>query len=46
MAKLTGDFKDFLVDTVNLNQTRINLLDERVKAIQSLLRDSDFTPAI
>ncbi len=46
MAKLTGDFKDFLFDTVNLNQTRINLLDERVKAIQSFLRDSDFTPAI
>ncbi|MDX0679973.1 nucleotidyltransferase [Sinorhizobium medicae] len=44
--KLVNDFKDFLADTVNLNQTRITKLEERVETIKSFLRASDWEPTI
>jgi len=44
--KLAGDFKNFLSDTVNLNQTRITQLEERVKTIDRFLRASDWEPTI
>lgn len=44
--KLVSDFQDFLRDTVNLNKTRIELLEERVETIKSFLRDSDWEPTI
>lgn len=44
--KLVNDFKDFLSDTVNLNQNRITLLESRVDAIKSFLRASDLEPTI
>lgn len=44
--KLVSDFQDFLRDAVNLNKTRIDLLDERVETIKSFLRDSDWEPTI
>lgn len=44
--KLVGHFKNFLNDTVNLNQTRIDLLDKRVAVIESFIRDSDWAPRI
>lgn len=37
--KLLNYFKDFLDSTVNLNQTRLDLLDQRVQAIVSCLED-------
>ena len=37
--KLLNYFKDFLDCTVNLNQTRLDLLDQRVQAIVSCLED-------
>ncbi len=44
--KLISDFKQFLEETVNLNQTRITRLEERVETIKSFLRDSDWEPTI
>jgi hypothetical protein len=44
--KLANEFKDFLSNTVNLNQTRITLLDARVEAIKTFLRGSDWEPTI
>ncbi|ASS53298.1 nucleotidyltransferase [Rhizobium leguminosarum bv. viciae] len=44
--KLVDDFKDFLRDTVNLNQTRITQLSDRVETIKSFLRASDWEPTI
>ncbi|WP_137387890.1 SMODS domain-containing nucleotidyltransferase [Rhodoligotrophos defluvii] len=44
--KLINDFKDFLSDTVNLNQTRIALLEDRAETIKSFLRASDWEPTI
>ncbi|MET3897006.1 hypothetical protein ABIB57_000943 [Devosia sp. UYZn731] len=44
--KLVSDFKDFLADTVNLNQTRINRLEERVETIKDFIRGSDWEPPI
>lgn len=44
--KLVSDFKNFLDDTVNLNQTRIDLLSARVDAIKEFLRGSDWDPQI
>jgi hypothetical protein len=38
-VKLLNYFKDFLDSTVNLNQTRLDLLDQRVQAIVSCLED-------
>ncbi len=44
--KLVSDFRDFLRDTVNLNQTRIDLLSDRVESIEAFLKDSDWEPQI
>jgi hypothetical protein len=44
--KLIGDFKNFLSDTVNLNQTRIDRLEERVATIKDFIRGSDWEPQI
>lgn len=44
--KLVGDFNNFLTDTVNLNQTRLDRLDERVEVIQNFIRGSDWEPRI
>jgi hypothetical protein len=44
--KLTPQFHSFLVDEVNLNQTRIDTLESRVQTIKSFLRNSDWVPVI
>jgi len=44
--KLTEHFKDFLENTVNLNQSRIDLLEQRVETIGAFLRKSDYAPRI
>lgn len=44
--KLVNDFKVFLSDTVNLNQTRLTLLDDRAETIKDFLRASDWEPTI
>ncbi len=40
--KLIEHFNDFLRDTVNLNQSRINTLGQRVETIKSFLKESDY----
>ena len=40
--KLVGHFETFLRDVVNLNATRIDLLEARVDAIEDFLSNSDF----
>lgn len=44
--KLASDFKEFLNDTVNLNQTRLDRLEERVKTIKDFIRSSDWEPRV
>lgn len=44
--KLVNEFKSFLSDTVNLNQTRLDRLEERVTTIKNFIRDSDWEPRI
>lgn len=44
--KLTAIFDDFLKETVNLNQTRIDLLEESIGALKTFLRASDWKPKI
>lgn len=44
--KLVNDFKDFLSDTVNLNESRIAQLGARVETIKGFIRNSDWEPAI
>jgi Second Messenger Oligonucleotide or Dinucleotide Synthetase domain/Adenylyl/Guanylyl and SMODS C-terminal sensor domain len=44
--KLVASFTDFLKDTVNLNQTRIDLLDDSVEAIKRFIWDSDWQPKL
>ena len=44
--KLTEHFETFLTDIVNLNQTRIDVLETRVDAIEEFLSNSDFHPRI
>lgn len=44
--KLTNDFKEFLSDTVNINQTRINRLNARVETIKNFLRASNWEAKI
>lgn len=39
--KLVNHFADFLRDTVNLNQSRIDLLKDRVSAIETFLSEND-----
>jgi hypothetical protein len=45
-VKLIDDFKTFMSETVNLNQTRIDRLEERVDTIKEFIRDSDWEPHI
>lgn len=44
--KLESQFDDFLKRTVNLNQTRFNLLENSIEAVKSYLSDSDWEPKI
>jgi hypothetical protein len=44
--KLIGHFADFLRDTVNLNQTRIDDLEASVEAIKTFVKDSDWEPRV
>lgn len=46
MAKLTRHFTDFLRDTVNLNQTRIDDLESNVGALKRFLRQCEWEPKI
>lgn len=39
-------FRDFLVDTVNLNQTRLDNLNSSASALQNWLRESSWEPKI
>lgn len=44
--KLVADFRSFLSDTVNLNQTRLDRLEERVTAIKNFIGASEWEPRI
>lgn len=45
--KLTDEFDAFMTDTVNLNTTRLNLLDERVATLYgALCADDDLRPVV
>ncbi len=44
--KLTKHFDNFLSETVNLNQSRIETLESRIKTISNFLRESDFKAPI
>ena len=44
--KLVSQFKSFLTDTVNLNQTRLNALETNVEAIKNFVRQCDWDPKI
>ena len=44
--KLVNEFKTFMDETVNLNQTRIDLLEARVRTIKNFLSASDWSPTI
>jgi hypothetical protein len=45
-VKHVDTFRDFLKDTVNLNQGRIDQLDTNVEALKSYLRGSNWVPRI
>lgn len=44
--KLISEFKKFMDVTVNLNDTRLTLLEERVATIKKFVRGSDWDPSI
>lgn len=44
--KQVSTFKSFLTDTVNLNDTRLGLLDDSFEAIKRFIRKSDYKPKI
>lgn len=44
--KLITHFDDFLKDTVNLNQTRVTLLEDSIEAIKTFIKNSDWKPEI
>ncbi len=44
--KLNEHFNNFLRDTVNLNQSRINILEQRVETIMSFLKGSSYGATI
>jgi Second Messenger Oligonucleotide or Dinucleotide Synthetase domain/Adenylyl/Guanylyl and SMODS C-terminal sensor domain len=46
VVKLVSLFDDFLKDTVNLNQSRIDLLDDSVSAMKDFIRQSEWKPKI
>jgi Second Messenger Oligonucleotide or Dinucleotide Synthetase domain len=41
MAKLTDHFTNFLDEVVNLNQSRLDILDQRLETIESFLTNHD-----
>jgi hypothetical protein len=43
-VKLVSLFDDFLKSTVNLNQTRIDLLENSIVALKTFVRGSDWEP--
>jgi hypothetical protein len=45
-VKLVGLFDDFLKETVNLNKTRIDLLENSIPALKNFVRDSDWNPKV
>lgn len=44
--KLIDQFEDFLKDTVNLNQTRIKTLEDKVSTIKTFITESDYLATI
>jgi len=44
--KLVSLFDDFLKETVNLNKTRIDLLEASIPALKSFVRESDWKPKV
>lgn len=44
--KLVSLFDDFLKETVNLNKTRIDLLEASIPALKSFVRDSEWEPKV
>ncbi len=44
--KLIADFTDFLNETVNLNSTRVGLLEDSIKAVKNAVSTSDWKPLI
>jgi len=44
--KLLNQFNDFLLDVVNLNSTRVTLLENSVNAIQNVISNSGWEPEI
>jgi len=44
--RLSSLFDDFLTETVNLNQDRINKLESSIEAIKKFIEDSDWQPAV
>ncbi|MET3225847.1 hypothetical protein ABIF35_006634 [Bradyrhizobium japonicum] len=44
--KLVALFDDFLKETVNLNKTRIDLLEASIPALKSFVRGSDWKPKV
>lgn len=46
MAKLVSKFDDFLKNTVNLNQTRLDELESSVDALKSFIDSSSWEPRV
>jgi len=44
--KLTEHFDEFLKDIVNLNDTRVEQLDDSIEALKNVVRNSDWKPKI
>jgi hypothetical protein len=44
--KLTGHFANFLRDTVNLNQTRIDTLESSVESIKTFIKEANWAPRV
>lgn len=44
--KLVDHFRDFLADTVNINDTRLELLESSVEAIKNFIRASEWEPSL
>lgn len=44
--KLVKVFDDFLKNTVNLNQSRIDLLDNSIAALKTFVKDADWKPKL
>lgn len=46
IMKHIAEFHKFLKETVNINQTRLDKLDQRVSSIKSFVKDSDWEPRV